>query len=305
MNKKILRTAIIIGSGLVIVICYLVFTSVISYLRLPNSKQIIDMARYIIYGICAVVVIITFLYAAIKVMGEMKFQKYVIDELNSFGFRENLHNDFVKRRDKYKGKNELVYLESINYLGIEKYYNQDFQGVLDNFADFNIAEFYEKHKLEKGKAQLNYLIVVCNMIDLTLTSYYKLGEMEEEADKLYPFLTKIHDIYITKYANLDATIIDSKLIYAMIKKNYAEVEVLLDLQRNKKDLVNKLANLTNSAEYEYVKGTLTIEKLDQMMANAEPLIAKTMTKEYYRHNFKCFYDNKVKALKESNLNTEI
>jgi hypothetical protein len=63
------------------------------------------MARYIVYGICAVVVIVTFLYAAIKVMGEMKFQKYVIDELNSFGFRENLHNDFVKRRDKYKGKN--------------------------------------------------------------------------------------------------------------------------------------------------------------------------------------------------------
>lgn len=297
-KKKIISTIVSIAICVVIVLFYYIFSSLIIFLGVPNGKAIIDTVRYIIYGIASLIIIIVFLYMVIKVVGEMKFQKYVIDELNSFGFRENLHNDFVKRRDKYKDKNELVYLEAVNYLGIEKYYNQDFQGVIDNFKEFDIADYYEKHKLEKGKTQVNYLYVICNMIDLLLSSYYKIGGMEEEAEKLYHYVIKIHDVYITKYAQLDATIIECKLMYAMIKKDYNEAKILLDLEKNKKDSLNQIAYLTNSVEYEYVMGTLTMEGLDKMKSDADELIKKTVTKEYYRNVINNFYNNKVKELQE-------
>ena len=297
MKRKIISSIIIFGTGFLIVLAYLFLSIVIPFLGLPNGKEILDTIRYIIYVICGLGILISFIYLAIKVVSEMKFQKYVIDELNSFGFRENLHNDFVKRKEKYKVKNELVYLESVNYLGIEKYSQADYQGVIDNFKEINIPDYYEKHKLDKGKAQLNHLIVICNMIDLLLTSYYKLGNMEDKADEIYPYLIKIHDTYITKYANLDATIIESKFMYALIKKNYAEAKVLLDLEGSKKGLVDQIAYLTNSVEYEYVMGTLTLERLEEMKNNCEPIIAKTLTKEYYRQNLNRFYENKLKALK--------
>ena len=84
----------------------------------------------------------------------------------------------------------------------------------------------------------------------------------------------------------------------MIKKDYNEAKILLDLEKSKKDSLNQIAYLTNSVEYEYVMGTLTMEGLDKMKSDADELIKKTVTKEYYRNVINNFYNNKVKELQE-------
>jgi len=45
-------------------------------------------------------------------------------------------------------------------------------------------------------------------------------------------------------------------------------------------------------------GTLTMEGLDKMKSDADELIKKTVTKEYYRNVINNFYNNKVIELQE-------